>query len=112
MPIKYYVIHCEICGNRTVTRDKDLPIFPQIARAPVPAGIPKLNEETGKVQTVPSIPQPLMFKCPTCGRGVRRVRYHVDRSEHEEEKQEEKHLEKEDHSDGREAGSAGPTFSG
>ena len=72
MSIKKYSIFCEICGYHRITdgsspEDKDLI---EIKRGKVQRNIPKLNEE-GKVEDSLFFPQPKMFKCPSCGRGVR-----------------------------------------
>ncbi len=72
MSIKTYRIYCEICGYNRITdgsseEDKNMQ---EIKRSPIQKNIPVLGED-GKIVPSSNIKQPKMFKCPTCGRGIR-----------------------------------------
>lgn len=71
MSIKKYLIYCEPCGYKRITDGTDDHNIVKISRSSVPSGIPKLNFETKKIETKKDIKQPILVKCPKCGRGIR-----------------------------------------
>jgi len=71
MSIKKYLIYCEPCGYKKIsdgTKEQDLTKVP---RSDVPGGAPQIDPNTKLVKTKKSSKQPIMVKCPKCGRGVR-----------------------------------------
>lgn len=98
--MKKFVIHCDACGNNTVTDKADNLV--EIKTAPIPGGVPFYNLEKKSTQTKPSLNRPKMFKCPKCGRGIVARKMLVVESKHGETKNE-----KETKSDGRKDGTTG-----
>lgn len=71
MSIKKYLILCEPCGYKRITDGSNDGDIVKIPRSKVPGGAPKLNPQTKETVTKKSTRQPIMVKCPKCGRGVR-----------------------------------------
>lgn len=65
-PKQSYALHCD-CGFHRVTDGTDFKLV-EIKQAPIPRGIPTL--EDGKIKTPDPEERPKKFKCPKCGRGV------------------------------------------
>lgn len=71
MSIKQYLIYCEPCGYKTTSDGSDGEKFSRINRSEVPGGYPKVNLEEQNVKESKKFQQPVLVKCPHCGRGIR-----------------------------------------
>ena len=69
MAKKVYRLYCEICNWKRVSDGSDLDDLYEIKKAPVPGGIPKLDENK-KIVEKKSKSQPKKFRCPQCGRSI------------------------------------------
>lgn len=74
MAIKFYRLHCEICGYNKITDGSDIKLT-EYKRSKIMADIPKLDPSTKKVTQKDYIALPKKFKCPKCGRliGARKI---------------------------------------
>jgi len=66
--VNNFLLFCEPCAyKKIITEDiahEDIP------RSKIPGGIPYKDLETKSIKEKKQISQPLMRKCPNCGRGV------------------------------------------
>lgn len=69
MTIKYYKLHCEICGDTTVTDGTNIKLV-EYKRSQIQKDIPKLDSTTGQASKSTFISLPKKYKCPKCGRLV------------------------------------------
>tara|TARA_Y100000034_G_scaffold104648_1_gene131350 strand:- start:11673 stop:11936 length:264 start_codon:yes stop_codon:yes gene_type:complete len=82
MSIKKYLVYCEPCGYKRITDGSDDEDLKKVPRSDVPGGAPEIDPITKTVKIKKSTKQPIMVKCPKCGRGIR-VRK-LDRKNEEE----------------------------
>lgn len=71
MSIKKYLVYCEPCGYKRITDGSNDYDLTKVPRSEVPGGYPKLDLIKKEVKEPKSKSQPIMVKCPKCGRGVR-----------------------------------------
>lgn len=71
MSIKKYLILCEPCGYKRITDGSDDEDLVKIPRSDIPGGAPFIDTTEKKVKFKKSSKQPIMVKCPKCGRGIR-----------------------------------------
>lgn len=66
MAIKYYKLHCEICGFTNVTDGSNINLT-EYKRSKIQKDIPKLDT-AGEATKSTFISLPKRYKCPKCGR--------------------------------------------
>ncbi len=69
MAIKYYKLHCEICGFTNITDGSNTKLV-EYKRSKIQKDIPKLDSSTGEASKSSFISLPKKYKCPKCGRLV------------------------------------------
>ena len=69
MAIKYYKLHCEICGYTNITDGSDCKLV-ECKRSKIQKDIPKCDSSTGEASKSTFISLPKKYKCPKCGRLV------------------------------------------
>lgn len=67
MALKYYKLHCEICGHNVVTDGTNIKLV-EYKRSRIQKEIPKLDPATGKTVESTWLNLPKKYKCPKCGR--------------------------------------------
>lgn len=71
MAIKYYRLHCEICGYNLITDGSNVKLA-EYKRSKIQKEIPKLDPATGitakQIEKNAWITLPKKYKCPKCGR--------------------------------------------
>lgn len=67
-----YSFYCEPCGYREFLNEEDFKSKIEISRSPIPKGVVKIEDGKATEESLKQgVPQPRMFKCPKCGRGVK-----------------------------------------
>lgn len=89
-----YIILCDVCGTKKIIKNPDeVKALQEVNLASVPGGIPYIDPETKKVVIKQNQERCKVFKCSTCGRGVRVKKILTPESVHDpipKEKNEEK----------------------
>lgn len=71
MAVKYYRLHCEICGYNLITDGSNVQLV-EYKRSKIQKELPKLDPTTGKTAKQEEkdawITLPKKYKCPKCGR--------------------------------------------
>jgi hypothetical protein len=67
--VKRWYLHCEPCGHKQIIEKFEESDLTEVKRVRVPGGAPRLDKEKKKAVSRPTMAQPRMFKCPSCGRG-------------------------------------------
>lgn len=82
MAIKYYRLHCEICGYNSVTDGSNTNLV-EYKRSKIQKEIPKLDPSTGKTVESTWLNLPKKYKCPKCGRLLSPRRFKEAESENQ-----------------------------
>lgn len=65
-----FILFCEPCAYKKIITEELAKNYEEIPRSTVPGGYPYIDKETKSVKEKKATEQPVMSKCPNCGRGV------------------------------------------
>ena len=65
--MKKYKLFCQNCQYTKYAPSNEPVDLIEHAYSPVPGGLPKINEETKKLQNAKAMERKKRYKCPNCG---------------------------------------------
>lgn len=65
--MKQYKLFCQNCQYTKYAPSNEPVDLIEHAYSPVPGGLPKINEETKKLQNAKAMERKKRYKCPNCG---------------------------------------------